>query len=184
MPAFYASALFTGACRSGKSRLAQEWAERRHPRRVYIATAAIRDVEMAARVALHQQSRGEGWQTVEVPPQPDPAALLHALGDLPSDTGSVLLDCTTLWLAGLMEQGLDDDALLACVDALAARIPGLPFHLAIVHNETGWGLVPEHPLGRRFRDLSGLAGQRLARACDGVTLAVCGLPLTIKGHLE
>ena len=47
-------------------------------------------------------------------------------------------------------------------------------------NEVGEGVHPPTELGRRFRDLLGLANQRLAAAADRVTLMVAGLPLTAK----
>jgi adenosylcobinamide kinase/adenosylcobinamide-phosphate guanylyltransferase len=144
-----------------------------------VATAAIRDAEMADRASRHQAARGGEWMTIE---QARSGSLARVLRDLPANTGAALVDCTTLWLAGLMEQGLDDARILDLVDELAGLVPSLPFPLALVHNETGWGLVPEYPLGRRFRDLSGLAGQKLAVACGTVVLAVCGLPLALKGR--
>ena len=36
----------------------------------------------------------------------------------------------------------------------------------MVSNEVGMGLVPDTPLGRVFRDLTGLAHQRLAAVAD------------------
>ena len=47
-------------------------------------------------------------------------------------------------------------------------------------NEVGSGIVPEHPLGRRFRDQQGWLNQRLAEVCDTVELVVAGLPLSLK----
>jgi adenosylcobinamide kinase/adenosylcobinamide-phosphate guanylyltransferase len=44
----------------------------------------------------------------------------------------------------------------------------------------GSGIVPENALGRRFRDVQGLANQCLAAACDVVQLCVAGLPLRLK----
>jgi len=173
--------LFTGACRSGKSSLAQAWCERYAGLKVYVATAGIRDAEMAERAARHQAARGAEWHTIE---QAGHRQLAEILRDLPRDAGAAMVDCTTLWLAGLMEQGLDDSRILELTDELADLIPSLGFPLALVHNETGWGLVPEYPLGRRFRDLSGLVGQKMATACGTVILAVCGLPLVLKGTLD
>jgi adenosylcobinamide kinase/adenosylcobinamide-phosphate guanylyltransferase len=53
----------------------------------------------------------------------------------------------------------------------------------LVSNEVGGGIVPEHPLGRRFRDLQGILNQRVAALADRVVLMVAGLPLIVKGSL-
>jgi adenosylcobinamide kinase/adenosylcobinamide-phosphate guanylyltransferase len=44
----------------------------------------------------------------------------------------------------------------------------------------GAGIVPEHALARRFRDLAGVANQRLAAVSDEVVLVACGLPVLLK----
>ena len=53
-------------------------------------------------------------------------------------------------------------------------------HLILVSNEVGSGIVPMGELSRQFQDYSGLMNQRLAQVCDEVTLAVAGLPLSLK----
>jgi adenosylcobinamide kinase/adenosylcobinamide-phosphate guanylyltransferase len=50
----------------------------------------------------------------------------------------------------------------------------------LVTNEVGMGLVPETPLGRTFRDLSGMAHQRLARDADEVHHCVLGMVLRLR----
>jgi adenosylcobinamide kinase/adenosylcobinamide-phosphate guanylyltransferase len=44
--------------------------------------------------------------------------------------------------------------------------------------------VPDHALGRQFRDLQGMLNQRIAARADRVVLMVAGLPLAVKGTLE
>ena len=55
--------------------------------------------------------------------------------------------------------------------------------MVLVANEVGSGIVPDHPLGRRFRDLQGVLNQRIAARADRVVLMVAGLPLAVKGTL-
>ena len=177
-------ALFVGGVRSGKSGLAQRWAEARAPRRLYVATCAVADAEMAERVRLHQAARGAGWSSLEVPL--DVPEALDAVWDVPapeSEARVLLLDCVSMWIANLLGAGLADAAALARVEALAKSLERRTVPVAVVTAETGLGLVPPSPLGRRFLDLLGLANQRLSRLADPVILAVCGLPLALRGHI-
>jgi adenosylcobinamide kinase/adenosylcobinamide-phosphate guanylyltransferase len=59
-------------------------------------------------------------------------------------------------------------------------LPRLNFHVLLVTNEVGWGIVPEHALARQFRDLAGWANQRLAGAANEVILTVSGIPIIVK----
>ncbi len=54
----------------------------------------------------------------------------------------------------------------------------------LVANEVGSGIVPDNPLGRKFRDLQGVLNQCMAARADQVVLMVAGLPLVIKDTLE
>ena len=54
----------------------------------------------------------------------------------------------------------------------------------LVANEVGFGIVPDYPLGRRFRDFQGILNQRIAARANRVVLMVAGLPLAVKGTLE
>ena len=55
--------------------------------------------------------------------------------------------------------------------ALAATVAPV----VLVANEVGSGIVPDHPLGRKFRDLQGILNQRIAARADRVVLMVAGL---------
>lgn len=183
------SVLFTGGCRSGKSGLAQSWAEFVAPSRAYVATSRqvgshAPDAEMLARVQRHQADRGAGWLTVE-PEHISPHGPLDAVAALryaASHAQVALFDCVTLWLSDHLygPHPASDECILAKVDTLADYLAASPIPVALVTNEVGLGLVPDNAMGRRFRDLTGFANQRLGHACEAVVLAVCGQPLVIK----
>jgi adenosylcobinamide kinase/adenosylcobinamide-phosphate guanylyltransferase len=54
--------------------------------------------------------------------------------------------------------------------------------LILVSNEVGMGIVPADPLSRRFRDLTGIANQKIAEMADTVIFMVSGIPLFLKGE--
>ena len=163
--------LVLGGARSGKSRYAESLIEGLPPPWAYVATAEAGDDEMAARIKAHRARRGAEWRTVEAPC--DLAAALAACGRMP-----VLVDCLTLWLSNLMLAEADIDAE---VERLETALAAAAAPVVLVANEVGSGIVPDHPLGRRFRDLQGTLNQRLAAGADRVVLMVAGLPLAVKG---
>jgi adenosylcobinamide kinase/adenosylcobinamide-phosphate guanylyltransferase len=59
-------------------------------------------------------------------------------------------------------------------------LPRLDFHVVLVTNEVGWGIVPENALARQFRDLAGWTNQQIAAAADEVILTVAGVPMIVK----
>jgi adenosylcobinamide kinase/adenosylcobinamide-phosphate guanylyltransferase len=169
-------ALILGGTRSGKSRYALSLAARFPEPRLFVATCEPGDEEMCARIAQHRLERGPRWETRETP-----LKLAAALTAARDGYGVVLVDCLTMWLTNLMlkeqdnpaglQQGLDD-----LLQALAARRrPTI-----LVSNEVGWGIVPENPLAREFRDQAGRLNQRLAQLADLVVLVVAGIPLLLK----
>jgi adenosylcobinamide kinase/adenosylcobinamide-phosphate guanylyltransferase len=171
--------LVTGPCRSGKSAYALEHAEKCGPRRLFIATAQIFDAEMETRVKRHRAERGSSWTTIEE--ARDPAGIIR---NTHNDYDVILLDCITLWLTNLLGDGLSDEQILGRVEDLCAALQESNAHIIIVTNETGWSIVPENALARRFRDLAGFANQRLAQAAESVILTVAGLPMVIKGEVS
>jgi adenosylcobinamide kinase/adenosylcobinamide-phosphate guanylyltransferase len=132
------------------------------------------DDEMRARIAHHQRSRPAEFQTIE-----EPRRLVAALDALHSRADVVVVDCLTLWISNLLEE-CSDDAILAEADGLANVTVGAPFSTIIVTDEVGWGIVPDNPVARRYRDLLGWTNQRIARAADEVLLIAAGYPLALK----
>ena len=166
------SLLVLGGARSGKSAYAQSLAESYGSERLYLATAAAGDEEMAARIARHQADRGQGWTTLEEPLEIARALLTHA-----QPSRVVLVDCLTLWLSNLMLAGRDPGPSGA---ALAGAIGDLAGPVIIVSNEVGMGLVPDNKLGRDFRDWQGRVNREIGAACDAVIFVAAGLPLQLK----
>jgi adenosylcobinamide kinase / adenosylcobinamide-phosphate guanylyltransferase len=166
--------LVLGGTRSGKSRYAERLITARPPPWGYVATAEPGDEEMAARIKAHRARRSADWQTIEAPR--DLAAALASCG-----SKSMLIDCLTLWLSNLMLAGAD---IQEEIERLEKSLNAAAAPVVLVANEVGSGIVPEHPLGRRFRDLQGLLNQRMAARANCVVLMVAGLPLAIKGTLE
>jgi adenosylcobinamide kinase/adenosylcobinamide-phosphate guanylyltransferase len=168
------SHLILGGARSGKSRFALAGA-RDHARVAFLATSQARDADMANRIARHRAERPAHWRTVE-----EPFELPARLAALAGEVDALVVDCVTVWVANLLLRGDRDDAILAAGDAVAALAARRLVDLTLVSNEVGEGVVPATADGVRFRDLLGFVNQRLAAACDRVTLMVAGLPLTIK----
>lgn len=164
--------LLLGGARSGKSRLAEQLAEKRSGRLVYIATAEAWDDEMKARISEHKSRRGDRWHGIEAP-----IAVAKVLRALPPDTGVVLIDCLTLWLSNLMHAGRDLQAETA---GLLSAVNAVPFPVLLVSNEVGLGIVPDNKLARDFRDAQGRLNQAVAAAADHAIFMAAGLPLVLK----
>ncbi|MEW6269246.1 MAG: bifunctional adenosylcobinamide kinase/adenosylcobinamide-phosphate guanylyltransferase [Thermodesulfobacteriota bacterium] len=167
--------LIGGGARSGKSSFALVRARELGARRVFLATAEALDGEMRARVAAHRSARGDDFATVE-----EPLELAHALRSIGHSADVVVVDCLTLWLANLLVRGEEQGAVLARVDELATTVAASPFASVLVTNEVGMGIVPENALARAFRDVAGLAHQRLARDADEIHLAALGVLLRLR----
>jgi adenosylcobinamide kinase / adenosylcobinamide-phosphate guanylyltransferase len=178
--------LIIGGARSGKSALAALRAGQSGLAVVYLATAEAKDAEMARRIAHHQERRPVHWARVEEPLQLAAALRRHAAADT-----CILVDCLTLWLSNLFFAGraaaqaeageaVHCELLTGQSAALLESLPGLPGRLILVSNEVGCGIVPMNALARIFADEQGRLNQKVAAACDRVTLTVAGLPLELK----
>jgi adenosylcobinamide kinase / adenosylcobinamide-phosphate guanylyltransferase len=164
--------LVLGGARSGKSRFAESLA---HQPAHYIATAQAFDDEMRERIAAHRVQRGDKWITNEVP-----IDLVGVLRENDRAGHFILVDCLTLWLSNLLLAELDCDA---AIQKLIAHLETAQSRIVIVSNEVGLGIVPDNKLARRFRDVQGIANQRVAEVALNVVFIAAGLPLILKGPL-
>ncbi|WP_430473609.1 bifunctional adenosylcobinamide kinase/adenosylcobinamide-phosphate guanylyltransferase [Thalassospira lucentensis] len=164
--------LILGGARSGKSRFAENIINQAGGG-IYIATGRAWDDEMANRIDLHKQSRGDLWHTIE-----EPTDLCAALRTCNVQEGKpVLVDCLTLWLTNLMLEDRDIDAEITM---LCDLVPVLDIPVLLVSNEVGFGIVPENAMARAFRDHAGRLHQRIAELANRVTLVVAGIPMQVK----
>jgi len=166
--------LVGGGVRSGKSSFALARARELGTRRAFVATAQAFDHEMIDRIARHQHERGDAFRTIE-----EPIALARALTAL-DDIDVVVIDCLTLWLSNLLLLDRPQREILDAVDEVVGVLAQRRYHAIVVTNEVGMGVVPESALGRAFRDITGLAHQRLAAAADEIDVAILGTVLRIK----
>ncbi len=170
--------VITGGARSGKSDFALQLAEGVKGNRIFAATARATDREMEERIARHRRERGTSWETLE-----EPLNLVALVEGVASETEILLIDCITVWVTNLMiEAKWDDQRILEEAERLGGVLGEAPFDAVVVTNEVGSGIVPESPLGRRFRDLAGAVNRRLAAQADRVYLVSMGLPLQLKSE--
>jgi len=174
--------LVTGGARSGKSEFAEQLLDSLHGVKGYIATAEVSDREMSYRIEKHRVRRNASWKTFEIPYEL--SAHLTAVFDR---TDVVLLDCISIYINNLLfkykslditdwEKIVTQDML----DWLAVFSMTTNKTLIVVTNEIGNSIVPTNKLGRSYRDLVGLANQRIAASADRVYYTVCGITNEIK----
>lgn len=195
--------LVLGGVRSGKSQFAHSLAlELGHDDVLFVATAEVGDQEMLQRIELHRRSRPATWQTLE-----QTRGIGKTLAAMPSLPAVVLVDCLTLLTSNVMlsedraQDAVHDalhkenrdsrDSFIEAADAsiesrLGTEVDELIqfaerhcVHLIVVSGEVGMGIVPEHSLGRQFRDLLGRANQTLAAHATATYMMVAGLPVEV-----
>ncbi|HEY78811.1 MAG TPA: bifunctional adenosylcobinamide kinase/adenosylcobinamide-phosphate guanylyltransferase [Dehalococcoidia bacterium] len=172
--------LILGGAGSGKSTFAQQLAQQKAERVLFVATAEAKDSEMAMRVRRHRRRRPGQWRTVE-----EPLELARAIGEAASHQ-VVIVDCLTLWVSNLLQASEahkpaeQEAAVLDAVRGLADAYEKGEATLIMVSNEVGMGLVPPYPLGRIYRDILGRVNQLLAAKASRVYLMVAGLAIELR----
>lgn len=170
-----------GGARSGKSAYAERLAASSARPVTYIATALIAsgDDEFAQRIEHHRARRPEQWDLIEAG-----ADLAGALRRADGDDRCILIDCLTLWLAGLLcppdAAALSNDAYAAHLNAFEAALANARGKVIVVSNEIGLGVVPLGAETRHYVDELGRLNQRIAALSMQVTLMVAGLPMIVK----
>ena len=162
-----------GGARSGKSAMAARLAADSGASVVFIATAEPRDDEMAARIQRHRIDRPAGWGTIEAPLDLVGAVRSTSQGDF------LVVDCLTLWVSNLLEQGKDPQEIGAAAAEVAREIADRQG--VVVSNEVGLGIVPANELARVFRDVLGAVNVTFGSMAGRAVLMVAGLAVDLRG---
>ncbi|MGC8970746.1 MAG: bifunctional adenosylcobinamide kinase/adenosylcobinamide-phosphate guanylyltransferase [bacterium] len=162
-----------GGARSGKSNFALSLAKGKEV--AFIATALPLDKEMDERIRHHKEERPSHWKTVE-----EPINLLSAIKSI-VDVDIIILDCLTMWVSNLLEICTDEE-LLKMSEDIAIYSRDIKAEVIAISNEVGLGIVPEYPLGRRYRDLLGRVNQTFAKYSNKIFFMIAGIPLEVKNE--
>jgi adenosylcobinamide kinase/adenosylcobinamide-phosphate guanylyltransferase len=179
--------LLLGGARSGKSRYAQEYAQKQAEKVLFVATATAGDEDMRQRIEQHKKDRPVDWTTLEV---------THRLGKeieaawVGEDV--LIIDCITMLVNNIfcsydedqfekLEDAVLEKKVVSEISELIACMKRVEASFIIISNEVGLGLVPDNRMGRLYRDILGRANQMLAQNSEEVYLMVAGIPLRVKG---
>lgn len=141
---------------------------------IYVATAQVdpADSEWLFRIEQHRCRRPRDWVTLEVPYQ------LVATIETATLSSCLLVDSLGTWVANLLEE--DDISWEGTVQNLLLSLQQVAGDVILVAEETGWGVVPAYPIGRRFRDRLGSLVRRLGAIADPVYLVTGGHVLNLS----
>ncbi len=161
--------LYYGGQKSGKSNLAEKkalnLAKNRKP--YYIATynSSYGDSEMLDRVLKHKKEREDRFTTIE-----ESFNLVNCI----KEGETYLIDCISMWILNSIDK--KENELLAEIKDIGKIDANIVFVLNSVNN----GVSPLDKESRRFIDLTGIIGQKLASICDEVYEVKLGLESRLK----
>ncbi len=179
----------SGGARSGKSSFSEKYIAERYEKKIYLATGIPFDSEMKDRIEKHKKQRGKNWKTIEKYKN-----IPKILGDHIEGYNVVLLDCLTNMVSNhmILEEEIDWEKIdisqvnkkrkfiINEIKEIIKFIKESPVDMVVVSNEVGMGIVPDYPLGRHFRDISGKINQIVAEEAKEAYFIVSGLPLKLK----
>jgi adenosylcobinamide kinase/adenosylcobinamide-phosphate guanylyltransferase len=170
----------TGPVRSGKSRFAERLALERGGDVTYVATARVDpdDREWVERIAHHARRRPAHWRLIETAAHGAPS--LEAIAREAGQAQTLVVDSFGTWLAAMMTPEADALELERRANSAIEALIAARAYAIVVGEEVGWGIVPEYPAGRMFRDVLGRAQQRLAAGSSLSYLAVAGFAIDLR----
>ena len=159
--------LYYGGQKSGKSKYAEKHTLKLSLSPYYIATYddSYSDKEMKLRIKKHQKQRKDRFITIE-----ETTDLVKVI----DDDKTYLVDCISMWILNNIDTPKKLFKQLKKLKKSKANI-------VFVLNNTNEGVIPLDSLSRKFVDLSGIVGQKLAKMCDEVYEVKLGLKTQLKG---
>jgi adenosylcobinamide kinase/adenosylcobinamide-phosphate guanylyltransferase len=161
--------LYFGGQKSGKSLLAEKKACElsQHKKPFFIATYdnSFGDEEMIKRVHKHQNQRLDKFITLEETKE---------LSKVIKEDESYLIDCISMWILNRLDD--NEDILLEELE----KISKIKANIVFVLNDVNSGVIPVDKISRKYIDLSGVIGQKLASFCDEVYEVKLGLSQRLK----
>ncbi|WP_204106830.1 MULTISPECIES: bifunctional adenosylcobinamide kinase/adenosylcobinamide-phosphate guanylyltransferase [Spirulina sp. CCY15215] len=165
--------LVIGPASSGKSAWAEQLARDSTKAVSYVATAQENpeDPEWNAKIYQHVLRRPVEWKTLLVPVEL--AVTIQAM----QEEDCFLVDSLGTWLANVLDRGEEEWEAIAV--NLLASLQQARGEVILVAEETGWGLVPAYPLGRKFRDRLGNLTRRIGAIASTVYLVTGGYAIDL-----
>ena len=161
--------LYYGGQKSGKSRISEQRALElsKSTKPYYIATYdnSYSDNEMIDRVYKHKKQREDKFITIE-----ETKNLIKHI----KDGETYLIDCISMWILNSMDK--TENQLITEIDKLSKIDANIIFVLSNVNE----GVIPIDKESRKFVDLTGIMGQKLASICNEVYEVKLGLILRLK----
>ncbi len=160
--------LYFGGQKSGKSKLAElKTLQLATNKPFYIATYndSFKDQEMALRISNHQNQRTNNFTTIEE---------LFDLLKVIKKNETYLIDCVSMWILNNIDNS--EDKLLEQLKILSK----IEANIVFVLNDVNSGVIPINKLSRRFVDMTGVIGQKLAEICDEAYEVKLGIGRQIK----
>ena len=161
--------LYFGGQKSGKSKLAEAKALKiSNSKPFYVATYdnSFGDEEMKKRVENHLFIREDKFITIE-----EPKDLTKVIED---ETATYLVDCVSMWILNNIDE--EDKYLFDQLKEISKSEANIIFVL----NDVNTGIIPSNKLSRRYVDLTGIIGQKLASFCNEVYDVKLGIDLRLK----
>ncbi len=165
--------LAIGPASSGKSEWAERLAKESRKSVSYVATARENpeDPEWQAKIAQHALRRPREWETLFVPVE------LAATVRTMKEEDCLLVDSLGTWLANVLDR--EEREWEGMVVELLESLQQARGTVILVGEETGWGLVPAYPLGRKFRDRLGNLTRRIGAIASNVYLVTGGYAIDL-----